>query len=143
MVLPSLILLILSEEIQCSFGLWKRTRLSVFGFSFKCQSFRLQSFLITMCLPFFSQQSELLGYIDPQFATPHLRFPIQSLSLSQSPSLILQGLVSEQQVQNDLHAENEFWQSSWLQFDSSASPRNLTKGQIKSEWIYEVIDFPN
>ena len=100
MVLLSLILL-------CLF-FWSMKK-TVFGFSFKCQSFRLQSFLITMCLPIFSQQSELLGYIDPQFATPHLRFPIQSLSLSQSPSLILQGLVSEQQVQNDLHAENEFW----------------------------------
>ena len=68
----------------------------------------VKSFPITNYLPFVSQQSELLGYIDPQLPTPHLKFPAQCLSLSQSPSSIWQGLVSEQHVQKLWHAENEF-----------------------------------
>ena len=68
----------------------------------------VKSFPITNYLPFFSQQSELLGYIDPQLPTPHLKFPVHCLSLSQSPSSIWQGLVSEQHVQKLVHAENEF-----------------------------------
>ena len=68
-----------------------------------------ESVVSTNYIPFSSQQSELLGYIDPQLPTPHLKFPVQWLSVSQSPSLILQGFVSEQHVQKLAHAENEFW----------------------------------
>ena len=60
-----------------------------------------------MYIPFVSQQSELFGYKGPQLPTPHLSFPMQWLSLSQSPSFILQGLVFEQHVQKFTHAENE------------------------------------
>jgi hypothetical protein len=43
------------------------------------------------------------------------------------------------------------WSLIWAKFTSSSSLRKqksiclswITKGQIKSEWIYEVIDFPN
>jgi len=36
-----------------------------------------ESVVSTNYIPFSSQQSELLGYIDPQLPTPHLKFPKQ------------------------------------------------------------------
>ena len=60
-----------------------------------------------MYLPSVSQQSELAGYKGPQFRIPHVKSLMQSALVSQSPSLSLQGLALEQQVQKLLHTEND------------------------------------
>ena len=68
-----------------------------------------------MYLPSVSQQSELAGYKGPQFRIPHVKSLMQSALVSQSPSLSLQGLALEQQVQKLLHTENDLM---WLNLKS-------------------------